>query len=159
MKGYEGRYEVSNKGRIKSLRKNKIIKPFIQKNGYMTLVFTVNNQPKTKYVHRLVAETFLKNTENKKQVNHKDGDKRNNYVENLEWCTDEENKKHAYKNGLRKIDVRIEVEMFSFDGKIVSKFNSISEASKKTGINIGNISRCCNGHCKTAGGYVWKKVG
>lgn len=158
VKGYEGLYEVSNTGNVKSLSKNKILNPCLHKKGYMFVTLTKNKKTKHKYVHRLVADAFIENKLLKTQVNHIDGNKTNNKVENLEWCTDEENTKHAYESGLREMKVCVEVEMFSCEGEIISKFNSMSEASRKTGINMGNISRCCNGHCKTAGGYVWKKV-
>ena len=155
--GYEGIYEISDNGEIKSLIKNRLLKPCIHKKGYLVVTLTKGNVHKHYYVHRLVAQAFIPNTDNKEQVNHIDGNKHNNYVENLEWCNNTENRTHAYKNGLRKMEEFIEVEMVSIDGKFIDKFPSISEASRRTGINIGNISRCCNGGCKTAGGYIFKR--
>lgn len=118
--GYEGLYQASNLGRIKSLNrkfyygsKQKIIKEKIKKQcetakrnnkkGYLcTRLLNSNNKSKAEYVHILVAKTFLKNDENKPTVNHKDGNKFNNCVDNLEWNTYSENNKHAVNNGLRE---------------------------------------------------------
>lgn len=155
--GYEGLYEISNTGEVKSLISEKLLRPWMHKKGYLEVKLVKDRQHKTFKVHRLVAEAFIPNTENKEQVNHIDGNKQNNCVENLEWCDDFENRTHAHKNGLRKMEEIIEIEMLSIDGDYIDKFQSISEASRKTGINIGNISRCCNGGCKTAGGYVFKR--
>jgi hypothetical protein len=114
--GYETFYQVSNFGNVRSLdrivnkpngtfylRKGKICKQSKSNLGYMTVGFTVNNVKINKYVHRLVAETFIINTLNKLQVNHIDCNKENNSVNNLEWCTNSENHIHASKNGLNKL--------------------------------------------------------
>ena len=109
IKGFEKLYQISNKGQIKSLTKKRgfyqakemILKQKITKFGYANITLLKNNKPSFCVVHRLVAETFIPNPENKPQVNHKDGNKLNNHVSNLEWCTCSENMKHAYKNNLR----------------------------------------------------------
>ena len=114
--GYEGLYQVSNFGNVKSLdrevapnnrvpywRKGKMCKQSKSNLGYLTVGFTVNNKKINKYVHRLVAEAFVPNTNNKPQINHIDCDKENNYASNLEWCTNSENHIHATKNGLNKL--------------------------------------------------------
>ena len=102
VKGFEGLYQISNYGRIKSLRFNKVrlMKPFIK--SYYMVELCVNSVRKTFMVHRLVAEAFIPNPENKPQVNHIDGNKLNPRVDNLEWCTPSENLKHAYRTGLAK---------------------------------------------------------
>jgi hypothetical protein len=116
IKDYEGIYQVSNFGNVKSLdrevapnnrvpywRKGKICKQSKSNLGYMTVGFTVNNVKVNKYVHRLVAETFITNWCNHPQVNHVDCDKTNNRMYNLEWCTNSQNQIHATKNGLNKL--------------------------------------------------------
>ena len=114
--GYEGFYQVSNQGNVKSLDRTVITnnrKPYIRKGklcnqsksnlGYMTVGFTVNNVKVNKYVHRLVAEAFITNVNNYPQVNHIDCDKTNNRINNLEWCTNSQNHIHASKHGLNKL--------------------------------------------------------
>ena len=110
--GYEGLYKVSNLGRVKSLSRNfwngvnwwkskeKILKNNILSN-YCIVYLYKNKKRKTKQVHRLVAQAFISNFNNKPEVNHIDGDKENNIVDNLEWCTHKENIQHAFKTGLK----------------------------------------------------------
>ena len=114
--GYEGIYEISTFGRIRSLpkyRKTKyntkalykgvVLKPILQQNGYVYANLHKSNKPKLFRIHRLVAIAFIPNSENKPQINHKNGIKTDNSVVNLEWVTASENVKHAYKNGLSRI--------------------------------------------------------
>ena len=156
IEGYEGLYEVSSAGRIRNLKSGQIMNLNNHSKGYLNITLTKDKKPKTFKVHRLVAQAFISNPENKPQVNHIDGNKHNNKVENLEWCTDFENRSHAYNSGLRKMKELIKVKMFSLEGNLIAEFPSISEASRKTGINVGNISRCCNGGCKTVNGFVFR---
>ena len=162
IKGYEGLYEVSNKGRVKSFYKDKIVgkilKPGNDKIGYLTVVLTNKYSCKTKRPHRLVTETFIPNPLNKRTVNHKNGIKTDNRVENLEWNTYKENIQHAVKIGLMtKVHCEKPVNQIK-NGVVIATFKSLSEAHRKTGIEIPNISACCNNrpHRKTAGGYKWE---
>ena len=103
--GYEGLYQVSNLGRIRSLakinkNKEKLIKQAIQNNGYVHVCLCKNKATKIKTVHRIVALAFIPNTLNKPEINHKDGNKQNNCVDNLEWVTRKENVNHAFANNL-----------------------------------------------------------
>lgn len=102
VEGYEGFYEISNLGRVRSTSYKgvKILKPSKTKNGYLNVLFCVKQQKVHKLVHRLVAEAFLDNPEKLEQVNHKDGNKENNTPDNLEWCTCDYNNRHAYNTGL-----------------------------------------------------------
>lgn len=113
IKGYEGLYQISDVGRVKSLDqyikckknnkrliKGKILKTYINENGYEWVRLYNNTKRKIYRVHRLVAEAFIDNPENKPCVNHKDGNKENNKLDNLEWCTHSENMKHAFQNKL-----------------------------------------------------------
>lgn len=111
IKGYEGLYQVSNLGRVKSLdivdrlgrkHKSNIKYQNDNGNGYLIVNLKHNGKQKNHLVHRLVAEAFIENPENKKEVNHIDGDKLNNRVDNLEWVSRSENLKHAFKLGLNK---------------------------------------------------------
>jgi hypothetical protein len=107
IKGYEGYYQISNYGKVKSLkrgRKKKTIfkKPTIKQNGYYILALYKNNNQKIFYLHRLIGIMFIPNPENKKWMNHKDGNKLNNSIANLEWCSPSENNYHAIRNKLRQ---------------------------------------------------------
>ena len=107
IKGYEGLYQVSNYGRVKRKYNNgkiRILKPISTNNGYLRVSLSKNSVNNTYFVHRLVAQAFILNPENKPEVNHIDGDKTNNKIENLEWCTRSENIQHAFYTGLNQID-------------------------------------------------------
>jgi hypothetical protein len=112
IKGYEGLYEVSDEGRIKSLshidkrgrlRFESILKDRLSDRGYCSCVLYNNGKSKPFKVHRLVANSFIENNFNKPDINHIDGDKKNNRIDNLEWVTKSENCKHAWKKGLNYI--------------------------------------------------------
>lgn len=162
---YEGLYMVSNLGRVKSLPKHYhneiILKNKNTKDGYFETALRKNNKTKWIRTHRLVAIAFIPNLENKEQVNHKDGNKRNNNVNNLEWCTLQENKEHAIRTGLQdfvgeKNPKAKSVLQFDKDGNFIKKYNTLRKAMKETGVLENKISMVCNHHRKTAGGYVWK---
>lgn len=170
IKGYEGSYEISNLGRVKSLSRKicngtgfyisntKILKGHMNTNGYIQ----VELKGKSMLVHRLVAEGFVFNSENKPQVNHIDGDKTNNKVSNLEWCTNGENQLHAYKNGLNchsKYAGRPKKKVCQIDlktEKIINIFESIANAKTFLGVKRENISQVCNGKRKKCLGFGWK---
>ena len=145
--GYEGRYRVSNRGRIYSLITNKFLK--FQKNskGYYFVKLRKDGESKTSMVARLVAEAFIPNQENKPQCDHIDKDKTNNDVSNLRWVSSDENWEHGTQNGRRITPVQC------IETGIVYK--SIMEAERQTGIRNGNICMVCKGQRKTAGGYHW----
>lgn len=153
-------YYVSNHGRIKNTFK--IMKQKVSKTGYSYAMLYKNKSRIDKPVHRLVANAFLDNAENKPTVNHIDGNKLNNNISNLEWATYSENNKHAYDIGIKR---RLfgednfhskKVIQLSLNGDVINEFISYVEANKIVGTNRGHISSCCNGKRKTAGGYKWK---
>jgi len=125
--GYEGYYQVSNFGNIKSIQKtraiNGIIKPS-SRNGYYSVNLHKNNKISTKLVSRLVAIHFIPNTENKPMVNHKDGNKLNNNISNLEWVTNKENIRHAWDNGLCKVSDNLREK--ARDRKSIKVINTVT---------------------------------
>lgn len=102
IKGYEGLYQVSNLGRVKSVKRNLTLKP-CNRNRYLIVLLSKNGIKKAINVHRLVAQAFIPNPDDKRTVNHIDGNKQNNCVDNLEWCSQSENVKHAYDNKLKVV--------------------------------------------------------
>lgn len=183
IKGFEGLYQISNQGRLRSLdrpvkqrsnsiqvKKGKLIIQSKNHKGYPLANMSKENKRYSRATHRLVAEAFIPNPENKPQINHIDGNKENNYVDNLEWLTAKENTKHAMENGLmkpcfnnakkasdiaRNINKKI-VDMYDKDGNYIRSFNSLVEAEEKTGAKQKGISEVACGRQKTTGGYVWK---
>ena len=145
------KYNVSSLGRFKNSYGIIMDNYKVTENGYIRICI---NQ-KTIALHRLVAFTFLENPENKEQVNHKDGDKLNNSVNNLEWCTNSENQIHKFKIGLGNIFTR-KIKQYNLDGFLIKEFNSIVEASKEMGVSKGTIGGVLLGHRKTSAGFIWK---
>jgi len=144
---------LSNKySRIKT-RKKQI------KRGYETISLFINGLQKTFFVHRLVAITFICNPKNKLEVNHINGIKNDNNIENLEWVTGKENRAHALENNLAWIGKSHpkskQVLQYSKEGNFIKKWDSIGDASRSGFLHKG-ISGCINGRCKTHRGYVWK---
>ena len=175
IKGFERYYRVSSTGRVMGLKRTvdkvngrrqtmneKILLNHLSNIGYMTVNLHKDGKLFTSYVHRLVLETFLPNLLNKQTVNHKNGIKTDNRLENLEWATYGENNKHAYSIGLKKGkicsygSVGKPIYKLSVNGELISEFSSISEAARNTLISIGAISRCATGISKTAGGFIWR---
>ena len=163
VKGFEGLYQISNFGRVKSLvYKEKILKPITSKtDGYVRIGLHKNRTIYTRTIHRLVAEAFIENPMKKPHVNHIDGNKQNNHVRNLEWCTASENQFHSLEVGLRTRnhpDKSKPVDMFTKDGEFLKTFPSIAEAMRQTSVGSSNIYQCCAKKygCKTAGGYIWR---
>ena len=153
-KGYEGHYQVSNWGRVKSIKfgKEKILKLIKDKDGYLQVTLCKNNIKKVYKVHRLVAEAFIDNPDNLPQVNHKDENKTNNNVENLEWCTNEYNINY----GTRTERCSKPVLQYTLDGEFVREWESAIQAEREGGFNNTCICQCCLGKRKTHKGFIWK---
>ena len=150
VKGYDGLYEVSDKGRVRSLKfgKEKILKPWNDGWGYLKINLCKDGHVKILKVHRLVAKAFVPNPNNLETVNHKDEVKTNNVASNLEWMSPADNKRYSANKAVQMFD--------KSTGELLATFPSLAEAERVTGIANGNISNCCLGNRKSAGGYIWK---
>lgn len=154
---YEELYWVSNLGNIKS--KNKILKPTKNRDGYLYIHLYKNKKQTIKGIHIIVAKTFIPNPLNKTQVNHIDGDKWNNKIDNLEWVTPKENINHAYKIGLRNNDyIKRKIAQYDLNDNFIKVWDSLKEINETLNYSINMISYCCNGKFKTAYGYKWKHI-
>lgn len=177
IEGFEGLYEVSNTGKVKrigstisKLRNGKFYtvywgERFLKPDDfgeYLLVTLYKNGDRKTLLVHRLVATAFHQNLENKPEVNHKDGNKRNNNDWNLEWNTCKENTQHAHNIGLQVAPKGFEskcskpVSQYTKTGQLINIFGSGREAMRETGIHQSLISKTAKGEIKFAGGFVWK---
>lgn len=168
IQGYEGRYQVSNMGRIKSLSRKvwngktyfwtseRILRPGIDRDGYRLVNLSKNGKAKTEKVHRLVAKTFIPNPENKEAVNHIDEDPSNNKLENLEWATVSENNNHGWHNKRSSKSRSKPILQLNLDGECLQEYKSATIAAQKLEMCRVSISNCLNGRTSTAGGYKWR---
>ena len=167
--GYENLYKISNLGNVMSLKrkKPKLLKPGKDGNGYLFVILSNHNKYlKEIKVHRLVAQAFLPNPNNLPQVNHKDENKTNNRVENLEWCTQQYNlnfgtapdrrSKKLSKILKNRKDQSKPVLQYDKNDIFINEYPSIKDAQRKTGVHQGNICMVCRGKLKSTGGYVWR---
>ena len=185
VKRYEGKYQVSNFGRVKSLARRvwnghawwtqpeKVLKPYVCRNGYLEVSLSDGHYNQKKYrIHRLVATAFISNPNNFPVVNHKDENRQNNNVENLEWCTTMYNT--HYGNHLKKLTkIRRKPEFqemarkngkkasrrviqLTLDGKFVREWESMSAAARSGKFKVGGISDCCKHKIKYHDGYKWE---
>lgn len=171
---YNGIYQVSNLGRIKSLcnnktRKEKILKLKKSKDGYLYAILNKNNKRKNFSVHRLVAQAFIPNPENKPCIDHINTDRSNNRVENLRWVTPKENmnnpltKEKISKNNAKTMKDKFgnkhnnskPVLQFTKDGEFIRKWGCAMDVERELEIKSKLISRCCRGKKKTTYGYKW----
>ena len=183
-KGYEGKYQVSNFGRVWSIKHQKYLKPWVNRCGYYLVgLMSKNGKQKHEQIHRLVSLAFIENPNNYPQVNHKDEDKSNNSVDNLEWCTVEYNQNYGTRN--KRISEKMKGKNHYLYGKhlseehraniidsstkseevcqidietntIVNTFKSMREAERQTGVKHQHIWRVCNHKRKSAGGFIWR---
>ena len=178
IEGYEGKYEISSLGRVKSLSDNKgrkrelILKPKIGKQGYLYLNLWANSKGRAKKIHRLVAEAFLPNPEGKETVNHKNCVKTDNRLENLEWTTWSENTKHASAHGRMRNQYGENNSMYgrhgkdnpcskeiiqkTLDGAVVAVWENSVIAADRLCFCRHSLTRCARGERKSAYGYLWE---
>ena len=163
----DNNYEASNDGQIRDIKTKKIVPQWKDKDGY--LIATLSE--KLYRVHRLIALTFISNPNNLPVVNHKNFNKSDNHVANLEWVSYSENSKHSYTGNHRDANLKIwvkkvqplaaeasktKVAQYDLQDNLLNTFDSQREASEKTGVCRSSITRCVTGCRKTAGGYKWK---
>lgn len=181
IEGYEGLYQVSNYGKVKRLKRkiknqyifkyekitNNILKGHKIQKGYIQVrLINQNGESKSFLIHRLVAQAFIPNPNNYPQINHKDENKENNKVDNLEWCNCYYNNNYGTKKErlsiIQKSIIREyrnkRVAQYDLNMNKINEFKSITEAHKITNINLANISSCCLNNRKTAGKFIWKFI-
>lgn len=171
VKDFEGYYKVSNLGRVKSLerkvktgikhnefviKKGKLLNNTLLNTGYYQVNLSKNGKTKKKQVHRLVAEAFLENPNNYKEINHKDENKQNNKVENLEWCDRKYNINWGTRTQKAKEKLSKKINMYNLNNEFIKQFSGINEASRIMNISTNTICLCCQGKRNKAGGYKWK---
>lgn len=164
---YEGLYQVSNYGNIKSVSrevwngkiyyksKERILKPKLRKNGYLLVTLSKNNIQKDWLIHRLVAISFIPNPNNFTEIDHIDNNKRNNKVENLKWCNHKENCNNPITLERYNKDKEILVVQLDLNGNLVKLWESTRQAEREGGFISGHICNCCKGKSKTHKGYKW----
>lgn len=182
IEGYEGLYQISSHGRVKSFprkaTKGGIVKPSMTTTGYLCVHLSKNGQVRTLQVHRLVAKHFIDNQGNMPEVNHIDEDKTNNHVSNLEWCTRLQNVRHgtgiermakahdygvtavksAANHDYREVARKQAKPLLQFDkdGNFIKRWESLRAAAKALGVSPGNVSSACNGKQQTSYGFIWR---
>ena len=168
IKDYEGLYQVSNLGRVRSVKRDKVMSLLTRQHGYKSVQLHGNGGNKRGFktfsVHRLVAEAFVPNPDGKLEVNHINEDKTDNRAENLEWMSHKENSNHASRperiGNAHRNNTRTSrpVEQLTLDGQHIATYPSISEAERQTRVPRGCIHATCNGVCHQSKGYKWRYV-
>ena len=173
--GYEGLYQDSNQGRVKSLErtfidkigreryfKGRILKPAMDKGGYLRVGLCDGKKRKTFKLHRLVCEAFHENPDNKPQVNHINEIKTDNRASNLGWATARENSNFGTRNeriGKKSAITKSKpIAQYTLNGKLLKVWPSLKEAKRGTGFSQGNVSQVANGKRKQAYGFIWKYI-
>lgn len=162
IKDYEGLYEVSNWGRVKSLPRNgtvkyaRILKPCTDRCGYLFVGLYKNNKQKNFFIHQLVAQAFLDNPNNLPQVNHKDENKQNNNAENLEFCDCKYNVNYGTAIARRSKKISKPVLQYDLEGNFIKEWKSAKQAEREGGFNHENITTCCKGRQKTHKDFIWR---
>lgn len=177
IEGYEGKYKISNYGKVKSLKNNIILKETISNSKYLYVtLYNLNGKQKKHTIHRLVAQAFIPNSNEYLVVNHIDGNKTNNKMDNLEWCTYSHNTLEAHRLGLQKSwcgtkfgkqhpnykfrgkwKTQKPVLQFDLKNNFIKEYNSATEIERELKLSCSHISECCRGIRKTCGGYIWKR--
>lgn len=158
--GYEGVYRVSSTGRMRSIKRDKILTPKINWDKYHRIQLWRNGKNVYVSIHRVVAEAFLDKPDGCDVVNHKNGIKDDNRVENLEWVTQQENIIHSWENGLSKHKLNGQssrkVDQFTMENEYINTYASQREAERQTGVSNFSISACCRNISESSGGFKWR---
>lgn len=179
--GYENLYEVSNYGKVKSVeritidkngitynKKERLLKPAINKYGYLQVGLSKDNKLSSFTIHSLVAKSFINNVDNKPTINHKDGNKLNNIVTNLEWATKSEQAIHSLNMNLRIVPccwnnkfggnhgASRKVLQYDLQNNFIQEFNSLIDAANHIKKHPSGITKVCKGDKKTCGCFIWK---
>ena len=154
IEGYKGLYQISNKGRVKSLKwgKERILKLHDDGHGYYQIILCNDCVRKTFKLHRLVALAFIPNPNNLPEINHRDENKKNNCVENLEWC----DRVYNINYGTRNERISRKILQYSRSGEFIREWPSALEVERILGIANSHIIDCCRGKYKSAYGFVWR---
>ena len=156
IKDYEGIYQVSNIGRVKRVDTDRILKGCKNRGGYLRVRLSKNNLASNKRIHRLVAQAFIPNTENKSQVNHIDEDKTNNRVDNLEWSTAKENSNHGTRNERVSKTLSVPIIATNLTTGESTEFYGSRECARQLGLNRSCIMYVLKGRRNHTGGYTFK---
>ena len=169
VEGYEGFYQVSNLGRVKSLGRiivtrygktqtiyERVLKIKIHKFGYLEVSLHSNGKSKTYKVHRLVAEAFIPNPDGLLEVNHIDENKSNNRVDNLEWCSSSYNANYGTRNKRVALAKSKKIIQYSLDGVLIKEHQSLTDAGRTVNGNAQGVFLCVNDKIKKYKGYIWK---
>ena len=151
-------YEVNQLGEIRHKKRQKILKPRDNNGGYQYVNFKINGKNTNFAVHRIVANAFIPNPNGYTEVNHKDYNKKNNCVDNLEWVSSSQNKQHSYLKQENKKSRGKAVNQYTKEGIFLKTFDSVSDAAKELGCCVAAISNCCLGRTKTSQGFRWSFV-
>ena len=156
--GYDGLYSISNFGRVLSHHwgKTRILRQRTNHRGYAMVNLTKNSRLKTFRVHSLVAQHFLPNPNGLTETNHKDENKLNNRVDNLEWCTRSYNVNYGTRNERQRLSVVKGVIQYDKKGVAIAKYDSLTKASRMVGISVQHIAACCKKKYPYAGGFIWR---
>ena len=168
IEGYEGLYQVSNLGNVKSLPKPKrykwgtglteerILKPRAAMGGYVMVLLYKDQKAKAYHIHRLVAKAFIPNPNNYPEINHIDENNKNNATDNLEWCDHLYNMRYGTAIHRRAKSREKPVLQFDLQNNFIKRWSSIKEAQTTLNLSIGTIGRCCKNKQQTAGGFKWE---
>ena len=151
--GYEGLYAVTSCGKVWSYKRKKFLKPYTVRGGYLQVKLLKDNEKKCCYVHRLIADAYIPNPENLPQINHRDENKTNNCLQNLEWCDAKYNSNYGTRNEKVANSNKKSILQFDLNGNFIKEWKSATDVGREV---RDNIYHCLKGDQKTAYGFIWK---